>query len=141
MAIFIVLWPCLFTTKLSCLQKNKWGHANQEQRTNISRRQELLYKCITYLLMFRQTLRILLILGFELSIVQWIFFGGWKDLCSKGFILLSLETSSLRTIILSYTQHTPVFSKASSIKILSSPYSCNKNLNFPPKLKWLLLKC
>ena len=48
MAIFIVLWPCLFTTKLSCLQKNKWGHANQEQRTNISRRQELLYKCITY---------------------------------------------------------------------------------------------
>ena len=42
------------------------------------------------------------------------FFGGWKDLCSKGFILLSLKTSSLRTIILSYTQHTPVFSKAST---------------------------
>ena len=25
-AIFIVLWSCLFTTKLSCLQKNKFGH-------------------------------------------------------------------------------------------------------------------
>ena len=27
MAIFIVHWPCLSTTKLGCLQKNKWGHA------------------------------------------------------------------------------------------------------------------
>ena len=26
MAVFIVLWSCLFTTKLSCLQKNKFGH-------------------------------------------------------------------------------------------------------------------
>ena len=26
MAIFIVLWSCLLTTKLSCLQKNNFGH-------------------------------------------------------------------------------------------------------------------
>ena len=26
MAVFIVLWSCLFTTKLSSLQKNKPGH-------------------------------------------------------------------------------------------------------------------
>ena len=24
----MVFWPCLLTTKLSCLQKNKWGPAN-----------------------------------------------------------------------------------------------------------------
>ena len=28
MAIFIVLWSCLFTTKLRCVQKNKSGHSN-----------------------------------------------------------------------------------------------------------------
>ena len=28
MAVFIVLWPCLFNTKLRCLQKNKYGHTN-----------------------------------------------------------------------------------------------------------------
>ena len=27
MTIFIVHWPCLLTTKLSCLQKNNWGLA------------------------------------------------------------------------------------------------------------------
>ena len=29
MAVFIVLWPYLLTTKLSCLQKNKFGHTMQ----------------------------------------------------------------------------------------------------------------
>ena len=29
MDVFIVLWSCLFTTKLSCLQKNNLGHTNQ----------------------------------------------------------------------------------------------------------------
>ena len=28
MALFIVLWPCLLTTKLSCLQTNYFGHTN-----------------------------------------------------------------------------------------------------------------
>ena len=28
MAVFIVLWPYSFTTKLSCLQKNNFGHTN-----------------------------------------------------------------------------------------------------------------
>ena len=28
MVVFIVHWPCLLTTKVSCLQKNKSGHAN-----------------------------------------------------------------------------------------------------------------
>ena len=26
MAVFVVLWSCLLTTKLSCLQKNNFGH-------------------------------------------------------------------------------------------------------------------
>ena len=26
MAVFVVLWPYLLTTKLSCLQKNNFGH-------------------------------------------------------------------------------------------------------------------
>ena len=29
MPVFIVQCPCSLTTKLSCLQKNKWGHATQ----------------------------------------------------------------------------------------------------------------
>ena len=29
MAVFIVLWPCLSTTILSCLQKNNFGYTNQ----------------------------------------------------------------------------------------------------------------
>ena len=28
MVVFIVRWPCLLTTKLSCLQKNKSGQTN-----------------------------------------------------------------------------------------------------------------
>ena len=28
MAVFIVLWPYLLTTKIRCLQKNKIGHTN-----------------------------------------------------------------------------------------------------------------
>ena len=29
MAIFVILWSYLLTTKLSCLQKNNFGHTNQ----------------------------------------------------------------------------------------------------------------
>ena len=29
MAIFLIHWPCLLTTKISYMQKNKSGHANQ----------------------------------------------------------------------------------------------------------------
>ena len=29
MVVFIVLWSCLFNTKLKCLHKNKSGHTNQ----------------------------------------------------------------------------------------------------------------
>ena len=28
MAVFMVFWPCLLTAKLSCLQKNNFGHTN-----------------------------------------------------------------------------------------------------------------
>ena len=28
MAVFIILWPSLLTTKLSCLQRNNFGHTN-----------------------------------------------------------------------------------------------------------------
>ena len=31
-AIFIDLWPCLFTTKLSYAQLYKWGHSNPAKR-------------------------------------------------------------------------------------------------------------
>ena len=31
MAIFIDLWPCLFTTKLSYTQLFKWGHSNDHR--------------------------------------------------------------------------------------------------------------
>ena len=34
MAVFIVHWPCLLTTKLSCLQKNKWGQATVNARNH-----------------------------------------------------------------------------------------------------------
>ena len=29
MAVFVVLWPYLLTTKLSCLRKNNFGHTIQ----------------------------------------------------------------------------------------------------------------
>ena len=31
MAVFIVLWSCLFTTKLMCLQKKKSGHSTHQE--------------------------------------------------------------------------------------------------------------
>ena len=55
MAIFIVLWPYLLTTKLRCLQKNNMGHTNLSDRTKHSETKNTPYismRCTTWLFLW-----------------------------------------------------------------------------------------
>ena len=88
MAIFIVLWSCLFTSKLRCLQKYKSGHTNLKYF--VAKRSEF---SLTFLVVNKVFLLFLL----SEDEISWEHFRLFETTSRKSVELLRKYTKMLKT--------------------------------------------